>query len=45
MKLEYRDVGPELGIWDAFGCEQCLNVLYKILKGLITIFRKEKKQN
>lgn len=45
MKLEYRDVGPELGIRDAFGCEYHLNVLYKILKGLITIVRKEKKQN
>lgn len=45
MKLEYRDVGTELGIRDAFECEYRLNILYKILNGLITIVRKEKKQN
>lgn len=45
MKLEYRDVGPELGIQDAFEWEYHLNILYKILNELITIVRKEKKQN
>lgn len=45
MKLGYKDVGPEWGIWDAFGRQCCLNILYKILNGLITIVRKVNKQN